>query len=254
MAKRRTGLQSQIASIFSGVPIPKKGGSGEGPPGAPSQAAGPERPQPKTPPVPGAVPPKFQPPVEPVREIPPVKVAVPRIPEPKVGQIPTVPRRKKEKFAAPRAGAASSARQKIAVAMIVALSILLVVLLVRPFQKSAPGPAASGTAGQAKAIVSAKTNIRIDWPVPQKYPENIRDPMLLGAQQEVRVETPGALVVKAITYSEDVRVAVVGTEMLKEGDTVQGATIIKINPNSVEFEKDGKRWIQEVQGRESSKQ
>lgn len=254
MAKRRTGLQSQIASIFSGVPIPKKGGSGSEPPGAPSQAAGPERPQPKTPPVPGAVPPKFQPPVEPVREIPPVKVAAPRIPEPKVGQIPTVPRRKKEKFAAPRAGAASSARQKIAVAMIVALSILLVVLLVRPFQKSAPGPAASGTAGQAKAIVSAKTNIRIDWPVPQKYPENLRDPMILGAQQEVRVETPGALVVKAITYSEDVRVAVVGTEMLKEGDTVQGATVIKINPNSVEFEKDGKRWTQEVQGRESSKQ
>ena len=254
MAKRRTGLQSQIASIFSGVPIPKKGGSGSEPPGAPSQAAGPERPQPKTPPVPGAVPPKFQPPVEPVREIPPVKVAVPRVPEPKIGQIPTVPRRKKEKFAAPRAGAASSARQKIAVAMIVALSILLVVLLVRPFQKSAPGPAASGTAGQAKAIVSAKTNIRIDWPVPQKYPENIRDPMILGAQQEVRVDIHGVPVAKGVVTSEDRKYAIIGTQMVQEGDTVQGATVIKINPDSVEFEKDGKRWIQKVQVRESSKQ
>ncbi len=253
MAKRRTGLQSQIASIFSGVPIPRKGGSGEGAPSTPSQAAGPERPQPKAPPSPGAAPPKFQPPVEPVREIPPAKVAAPRVPEPRIGQIPTAPRRKKEKLAAPRAGV-SSARQKVAVAMIVALSILLVVLLVRPFQKSAPGPAASGTAAQAKAGVSARTNIRIDWPVPQKYPENIRDPMILGAQQEVRVETPGVPVAKGVVTSEDRKYAIIGTQMVQEGDTVQGATIIKINPDSVEFEKDGKRWIQEVQVRESSKQ
>jgi len=253
MAKRRTGLQSQIASIFSGVPIPKKGGSGSGPPSAPSQAAGLERPQPKAPPVPSAAPPKFQPPVEPVREIPPAKVAAPRVPEPKIGQIPTVPRRKKERLVVPRTSV-SSARQKVAVAMIVVLSILLVVLLVRPFQKRTPMPVTSGTTVQAKAGVSARTNIRVDWPVPQKYPENIRDPMLLGASQKVVTQTPDVLVVKGIVTSEDVRVAVVGTEMLKEGDTVQGATIIKINPNSVEFEKDGKRWIQEVQGSESSKQ
>jgi len=253
MAKRRTGLQSQIASIFSGVPIPKKGGSGSEPPGAPSQAAGPEHPQPKTPPAPSAVTPKFQPPVEPVREIPPVKVTAPKVPEPKIGQIPTAPRRKKEKFAAPRAGV-SSARQKIAVAMIVFLSILLVILLVRPFQKSAPGTAASGTAGQAKAIVSAKTNIRIDWPVPQKYPENIRDPMILSAQQEVIVDIHGVPVAKGVVTSEDRKYAIIGTQMVQEGDTVEGATIIKINPNSVEFEKDGKRWTQEVQVRESSKQ
>lgn len=242
MAKRRTGLQSQIASIFSGVPIPKKGGSGEGAPSAPSQVAGPERPQPK-----------FQPPVEPVREIPPTKIAAPRIPEPRIGQIPTVPRRKKEKLASPRAGV-SPARQKVAVAMVVVLTILLVVLLVRPFQKRTPMPVTSGTTVQAKAGVLSRANIRIDWPVPQKYSENLRDPMILNAAQEVRVETPGVLDVRGITYSEDRKFAVIGTKTVQEGDTVEGATIIKINPNSVEFERDGKRWIQEVQGSESSKQ
>lgn len=250
MAKRRTGLQSQIASIFSGVPIPKKGGSGGESPGGPSQASGPEHPQPKVPPAPSAAPPKYQPPVEPVREPPPVKVSQPRIPETKIGEIPTVPRRKKEKFAGPRT-TVSSARQKTAVAMVVILSILLVVLLAKPFQRPAQGPEASGTPVQAKAEVSPKTNIRIDWPIPQKYPEDVRDPMLLSAQQEVRVDVPGVLVVKGITYSEDRKYAVIGTQTVQEGDTVDGATVIKINPNSVEFEKDGKRWIQEVQGRES---
>lgn len=252
MAKKRTGLQSQISAIFSGVPIPKKGGAGEGPPSAPSQAPGPERPQPKVPPAPGSIPPKFHPPVEPVQEIPPVKAA-PRVPEPRVGQIPTIPRRKKERLAAPRAGA-SSARQKTAVAMVVILSVLLVVLLVRPFQKPAPRPAASGTAGQAKATVASRTSIRIDWPIPQKYPETLRDPMILSAQQEVKIETPVTLVVKGITYSEDRKYAVIGTTTVQEGETVEGATVIKINPNSVEFERDGIRWTQKVQIREGEKQ
>jgi hypothetical protein len=250
MAKKRTGLQSQIASIFSGVPVPKKGGAGSEAPSAPSQPAAPVRPQPKTPPAPDAALPKFQPPVEPMREIPPAKVAAPRIPERKIGQVPTVPRRKKERIVAPRAGV-SSARQKTAVAMVVILSILLVVLLVRPFQRRPSPQAVSGTAGQARAGVSPKANVKIDWPVPQKYPENLRDPMLLSAPKELKIQTPDVLVVKGITYSEDRKFVVIGTETFREGDTVRGATIIKINPNSVEFERDGKRWIQEVQGGES---
>lgn len=248
MAKKRTGLQSQIASIFSGVPVPKKDRSGSAPPSSASQPAGPERPQPKAPLAPGSAPPKFKPPVEPVREIPPAKAAAPRIPEPKIGQIPTAPRRKKEKFAAPRAGV-SSTRQKIAVAMVVVLSILLVVLLVRPFQSRPSQPAASGTAGQGRAGVSSKANIKIDWPVPDKYPENIRDPMILSVPQKVPVEPRAAVVVRGITYSEDRRFAVIGTQTVQEGDFVEGTNIRikKINPNSVEFEEDGKTWTQPVQ-------
>ncbi len=246
MAKKRTGLQSQIASIFSGVPVPKKGGASAESPSAASPPAAPERPQPKAPPVPGSVLPRTQPPVEPVREMPPARVTPPRIPEPKVGQIPAVPRRKKERIVAPRPGV-SSARQKVAVGMVVFLSILLVFLLVRPFQRRPSRPAASGLAGQAKAGVSPKANIKIDWPIPQRYPEDLRDPMLLGATQEVVTKTSDALVVRGITHSADRKFAVIGTETFKEGDTVQGATIIKINPNSVEFEKDGETWTQPVQ-------
>lgn len=248
MAKRRTGLQSQISSIFSGVPIPKKGASGEGTPNAPSQAAGPERTTPKAPPAPSSAPPKYQPPIEPVREIPPAKAA-PRIPETKIGEIPTVPRRKKERTAVPRAGA-SPVRQKVAIAMIVVLSVLLVFLLTRSSQKPSYNPVTPGATEQAKNVAAfSKANVKIDWPIPQKYPENLRDPMILGVQKTIRVERTSALVVKGITYSDDRKYAVIGTETFEEGDTVQGATVIKINPNSVEFEKDGKKWTQEVQGR-----
>ncbi|MHC4508275.1 MAG: hypothetical protein ACYTAO_04850, partial [Planctomycetota bacterium] len=82
---------------------------------------------------------------------------------------------------------------------------------------------------------------------------NLRDPMISGSQGEIRTQTPDVLVVTAITYSEDVKLAVVGTEMLREGDTVQGAIIVKINQDSVEFEKDGKRWTQPVQSEDNPK-
>jgi hypothetical protein len=77
--------------------------------------------------------------------------------------------------------------------------------------------------------------------------------MISGSQGEIRTQTPDVLVVTAITYSEDVKLAVVGTEMLREGDTVQGAIIVKINQDSVEFEKDGKRWTQPVQSEDNPK-
>jgi hypothetical protein len=246
MAKKRTGLQSQIASIFSGVPIPKKG-SGSEPSSSQPLPAAPERRQPKTPPAPGSAVPKYQPPVEPVREIPPARVATPKVPEPRIRQVPKVPPRKKERLTARRTGV-NPARQKIAVAMVVILSILLVFLLTRPAQKHHSRPTASQAARQAKAAVLPTANIKIDWPVPRKYPEYLRDPMILSAPKQVKAQAPAALVVKGITYSEDRRFAVIGTQTVQEGDTIEGATVTKINRNSVEFERDGKRWTQGVQG------
>jgi type II secretory pathway component PulC len=73
--------------------------------------------------------------------------------------------------------------------------------------------------------------------------------MVSGSQQQTTIETPNVLVVKGITYSEDRKYAVIGTQTVQEGDTVQGTKIKikKIYPNSVEFEEDGKTWTQPVQ-------
>jgi type II secretory pathway component PulC len=59
-------------------------------------------------------------------------------------------------------------------------------------------------------------------------------------------ETP-QLIVKAIVYSEDNPSAVIGKQIVHEGDEISGATIVKINEDSVEFEMNGERWKQKVQ-------
>jgi hypothetical protein len=133
--------------------------------------------------------------------------------------------------------------------MVVILLAVLVIVLVRPFQRPPRRPALLGAAGQARAAVSRSASIGIDWPVPSVYPGDLRDPMVSGSQQQTTIETPNVLVVKGITYSEDRKYAVIGTQTVQEGDTVQGTKIKikKIYPNSVEFEEDGKTWTQPVQ-------
>ncbi|MEK6755914.1 MAG: hypothetical protein AABZ02_07165, partial [Bacteroidota bacterium] len=82
----------------------------------------------------------------------------------------------------------------------------------------------------------------------------LRDPMIAGSQGEVQVQAPGKLGVTAITYSDDRKIAAVGTEMLSEGDTVPGTAIKvkKIEPDRVEFEDEtGKTWTQNVQAKKN---
>jgi len=51
-------------------------------------------------------------------------------------------------------------------------------------------------------------------------------------------------VIIGITYNENKSFAIIGTKIVGEGDTIDGVKIVKINKETVEFEKDGKRWTQ----------
>jgi hypothetical protein len=53
-------------------------------------------------------------------------------------------------------------------------------------------------------------------------------------------------VVGGIMYAEDNPLAIIDGEILKEGDTVHGVKIVKIYEAKVEFEKDSRRWTQQV--------
>lgn len=57
---------------------------------------------------------------------------------------------------------------------------------------------------------------------------------------------PPQLALNGILYSEDSPSAIVGNKIVKEGDTVNGAKVIKINKDTVEFEKDGRTWTQKL--------
>jgi len=53
--------------------------------------------------------------------------------------------------------------------------------------------------------------------------------------------------VKGIAFSSDNPSAVIGTTIVHEGDKILGATVSRINRESVEFEMDGVKWKQRVQ-------
>jgi len=261
MSKKRTGLQSEIAGIFSGVPVPKKGGSRSVPGGPASKSDAPApkpdgsviskpvAPQPVTPKPMAPVTPMPERPVGSIPAAPRPKVVEIKVPEQKIRQAPKkISRRRKDKLFAPKAGANSS-RQKTSIILFVLLSTVLVIVLARPYLASRRNATTSGTAGQTNTGNAIMANIEIDWPVPKVYSAGLRDPMELASRQQIRVETPQDLVVKGITYSEDRRYAVIGTQTMQEGDTILGATIVEITPNSVVFERDGKRWTQEVAGK-----
>ncbi|HUV62708.1 MAG TPA: hypothetical protein VMW24_02360, partial [Sedimentisphaerales bacterium] len=62
------------------------------------------------------------------------------------------------------------------------------------------------------------------------------------AVRETRMPPKG--VVTGIVRSQDSSTAVVGTYVVREGDTIDGVTIVRIHDDKVEFEKEGQRWTQ----------
>ena len=96
------------------------------------------------------------------------------------------------------------------------------------------------------AGVTIPAGSEIDGQIPASYPTMLRDPMQFGPATATQGET-GKLIVKGIVYSEDNPSAVIGSQIVHEGDEVSGATVVKINKDSVEFEMNDKRWTQKVQ-------
>jgi len=254
MAKKRTGLQSEIAGIFSGVPVPKKGGTrsqSDGPAQKPDSPAS----KPSGSVVPKVVTPQPEAPVAPApkkNEQPAPAVPKPKVieikPPEQVKKIPKkIPRRRKEKTFATKSGVRSS-RQKASIILLLFFSTALVIVLLRPYYISSRN-STSGSTPSVDTRTSSLANIKIDWPIPPIYSEDLRDPMILG-KAPPPPPSPRDVVVRGIVVSEDRKYAVIGTNYLQEGGIVPGTNIKvrKINPSNVEFEEDGKTWTQKVEG------
>lgn len=159
------------------------------------------------------------------------------------------PRRQKSKRSASKSVKDTNSRkQTIMVILVIALSVLLFFLLFQPFSGSsningpeATNPTAPKTSAQANAA-----SIVISWDTPEPYPDNIRDPMLLSSQQQFYSDTWKPNLV-GLVYNEAQKYAIVGTEILQEGEEINGVKVVKINKDSVEFERNGQKWTQEVQ-------
>ncbi|MBW8035230.1 MAG: hypothetical protein FVQ79_06260 [Planctomycetes bacterium] len=113
------------------------------------------------------------------------------------------------------------------------------------------GPAEKNNA--SKSTVSAKEisdadskDTIVEWLVPEQVGDNIRDIAVSGGRVVSSAST-GSYVVRGILLSEDNNSAIIGNHIVHTGEQIGGATVVGITKKTVEFEKDGKRWVQEIE-------
>ena len=160
-------------------------------------------------------------------------------------------RRIEKKLFTPKPGV-SATRQKAMVVMVPLLFIALIFVFRQVFGTTVRKTEASAE-DNVSSVATADSNTKIDWEIPAPYPTTLRDPIQLGqvttAQTEAETETRTfvKLIVKGILYTEDNASAVIGNKIVHESEQIRGVTVVKISKDSVEFEMNGKRWIQKIQ-------
>ena len=159
---------------------------------------------------------------------------------------------KREKGFASNTEQPNGARQKVMLLLIPVLAIVLWLLVRKPM---APAPVAAAET-LANKVTPSSEMVEIDWQRPPVYQPSGRDPMQMApptflepdsAEPETKARVN--ITLRGILYSEDKSMAMIGANLVQEGQQVVGATIVKIEKDSVEFEMDGQRWKQMVSER-----
>lgn len=177
-------------------------------------------------------------------EEPPTSVIAPRNNDRSAG------RKSRVRSYTPRT-APSAGRQKLMTALIPVLVIGLVAALKNPLGARPTVQAADQPPkGTAPAAIP---DVQITWEIPPLYGLDGRDPMQPAPHAVENPETmvPAAqaqvdLVVRGILHSADRPAAIIDTQIVYEGQQVSGATVEKIDPDGVQFEKSGRKWKQGV--------
>jgi len=254
MAEHNEGLQKRVSSIFSGVPIPKSSGVLQTPQQPDSENISNEV----------AKPPYTHPAVQdsPFNAVSARRNQAEMTSEPKPLlniqpssydinknqiqiRLQNIWETVKDRLLAPKPGVSTS-RQITTVVMIPVLFVIMIVVFTKLFYKPSTKKTEPAVASQPSSVAVASDK-KTDWQIPEPYPTGLRDPMHFGSSATADTDTSGPIVLKGIAYSEDNPFAIIGSEILREGDKIFDATIIKINRDSVEFEINGARKIQKVQ-------
>jgi len=267
MAKKKSGLHKKVSSIFDGAPALDNGAGTKA-----TQTPG-DTPQPlpaagKPPETTGS----GDIPLQKVPEqTPAAKPAKPTLAETLSGRGIATDFAPGAKAILPKGGeyklfgaipGISDTRRKVMFVLTPLLFIIMIIVVTNAFTpkstKSLIRRRLTGTATTQADIKQSSDQIK--WQSPQPYPEAIRDPMVIpgykpNPRKQLSPKGRGAgflnkdgtvainIEIKSIFhYGKDSRSIVVGDEILYEGDTVHGAKILKINKNSVEFERNNKKF------------
>ncbi|MHC4119395.1 MAG: hypothetical protein ACYSWO_18020 [Planctomycetota bacterium] len=165
------------------------------------------------------------------------------------------------KLAGSKLGAGNT-KDKVMLMLVPLLAIVMIFVLRQVFDKS-PGKARAAATDETPA--AADSGDEIEWEIPEPLPTVMRDPLKLpgdghgqnghpdnmdntqnpGQETATRGVDP-AMPIRGLVYSEDKSSVVIGNRIAYEGTRIDGVTIVKINRDSVELEKDGKTWVQKV--------
>jgi hypothetical protein len=270
MAKRKSGLQKKVSSIFDGVVIP---GSKDEPSPVKPIAIPPSESisAPLIPPSPTELgenvnPSVLSPSEERIKPFQQQKhvSTMSRVRPSQVLLDREKARKKKELETSPDQ---NDARQKMLIFAVPVLIAVLAYMLYDVFFKSgyetSPGQTQERKIEQEKRAIE-EAHTKIVWAIPDVYPADIRDPMIeseanywmpgqpFGEQSSESGEESEAntgiqvsreqawgmgldIVISGILYSEINSSAVIDNQILHEGDVIRDATIIKINKDSVDF-------------------
>jgi len=267
--KRSPGLHKEVSTIFDGVPLPngEKASSaspsdqqshGVGSPTAAQAIAGISTHPPVTPAAPKA--PAFSRPFGPERARGVVKP---------ISRRTDFMNRLLAKVVSSDLDQSVARRQKLMALLIPVLAVILVLVFVKmlgvPARTDAGVKRKAQQAGETEP--EATSNKDVDWELPAVIPQTVRDPMksdsleptdvAIGDSPETaevtaadmdkeRAEKLKNLQLTGILYSKDRPAAIVDTRIVHEGDTVFGAKVVRINPDSIELELDGRKWTQQL--------
>jgi hypothetical protein len=141
--------------------------------------------------------------------------------------------------------------------MVILVPILAIVMIFvfRQVLSSSPRKTKGATEDETLVATGAKSGQDINWQIPDPLPATMRDPIKLpdqgstsGAEpNETAVEPKaGDLDVRDIIFSKVKPSAFVNGRIVYIGDKILNATVVQINRDSVEFERDGKMWTQNI--------
>ena len=129
---------------------------------------------------------------------------------------------------------AASQRRKL----YISVGLFVVLMLVLYFNFYKPG-------ANKKVNADVKTppqpgiiakDVEIRWPKPELWTDDIRDPMIRGSKQ-AHWDQPGSLVLRGIVHQPQGRSqALIGIEILYEGDEIEGWTVKEISADLVKLQ------------------
>ena len=164
----------------------------------------------------------------------------------------------KGKLFTPKPGV-SPTKQKAMVIMVPVLAIIMIFAFRQVLSKAPSKTKGTETDDTPVVVSNTDSGNEIDWQIPEPIAIITRDPIQLPDESNTQTggENPGQngadgtqdqgiIMIRDIVFSKDKPSAVIGSQIVYVGDTINGLTIMKINRESIEFEKDGERWEQNV--------